>query len=77
MKAKSFYGFLSRDTNILISKIRLMFSDSMNSLIQIHNKQLVVSSRKVAEHFDKGHRNVTACIRDILGAEKSTTKFSH
>lgn len=46
-------------------------------LVTIINNQAVVSSRQVAESFGKEHRNVTASIRDILGAEKSATNFFH
>jgi Rha family phage regulatory protein len=44
-------------------------------LVQIVNNQIVVSSRQVAEHFEKEHRNVLASIKEILAAENSATKF--
>lgn len=47
----------------------------MQSLVEIKNNQVVVSSRKVAEKFGKEHRNVLASIREILVAENSATKF--
>lgn len=49
----------------------------MNHLINIQNKdgQLVVSSRQVAEHFDKQHKDVLESIRSIQG-QISTAKFS-
>lgn len=39
------------------------------------NEQLVTSSRKVAEKFEKEHKNVIQSIREILAAEISATKF--
>lgn len=47
----------------------------MSELVSIVNNQAVVSSRQVAEHFGKEHKNVLASIRDILVAENSATKF--
>ena len=49
----------------------------MNHLINIQNKdgQLVVSSRQVAEHFDKQHKDVLESIRSIQG-QISTAEFS-
>ena len=49
----------------------------MSDLVTIDNGQLVTSSRKVAESFDKEHRHVLESIRDILAAEKSAAKFFH
>lgn len=42
----------------------------MNNLVNIQDGKVVVSSRMVAEKFEREHRNVTASIREILGAEK-------
>lgn len=39
------------------------------------NGQVVVSSREVAENFDKRHNDVMEAIRNILATEKSVTKF--
>lgn len=49
----------------------------MNELINIQNQegQLVVSSRQVAEHFDKQHKDVLESIRSIQG-QISTAEFS-
>ena len=44
-------------------------------LVSIDNNQVVVSSRNVAEHFEKEHRHVLESIRGILAAEKSAAKF--
>lgn len=48
----------------------------MNNLISIQNQegQLVVTSRQVAEHFEKDHRNV---IRDIEGIAEGMLKIEH
>ena len=47
----------------------------MNDLVVIENGQPVVSSRKVAENFDKQHKDVLESIRDILAAENSAASF--
>ncbi len=47
----------------------------MKQLVVISNNQIVVSSKDIAEHFGKDHKNVLQSIRDILVAENSATKF--
>lgn len=47
----------------------------MKQLVVISNNQIVVSSKDIAEHFGKDHKNVLQNIRDILVAENSATKF--
>lgn len=47
----------------------------MNSLVEIQGNQVVVASRKVAEHFEKLHKHVLDSIREILSAEKSANKI--
>lgn len=47
----------------------------MKQLVVINNNQIVVSSKDIAEHFGKEHKNVLQNIRDILVAENSATKF--
>lgn len=47
----------------------------MNNLVEIRNNQVVVSSRQVAEKFEKEHRHVLENIRQILAAENSAAKF--
>ncbi len=47
----------------------------MERLVEIRNKQVVVSSRQVAEAFGKEHRNVLADIREIISAENSALTF--
>lgn len=43
--------------------------------MQIIDRQVVVSSRQVAEKFGKLHKDVLEGIRNILAAENSATKF--
>ena len=45
------------------------------NLVSIDNNQVVVSSRQVADNFDKQHKDVLESIRGILAAENSATKF--
>lgn len=47
----------------------------MNRLVVINNNQIVVSSKDIAEHFGKAHKDVLENIRNILVAENSATKF--
>lgn len=47
----------------------------MNKLVVINNNQIVVSSKDLAEHFGKEHKDVLENIRHILVAENSATKF--
>lgn len=48
----------------------------MNEIILFtQNGQAVVSSRDIAKHFGREHKNILAAIREILVAEKSATKF--
>ena len=48
----------------------------MNEIIlSTQNGQAVVSSRDIAKHFGREHKNILAAIREILVAEKSATKF--
>lgn len=47
----------------------------MENLVQIIDRQVVVSSRQVAEKFGKLHKDVLEGIRNILAAENSATKF--
>ena len=49
----------------------------MNELVTINGKQVVTSSRNVAEHFEKEHKHVLDSIRAILAAENSAAKFFH
>lgn len=46
-----------------------------NGLVEISNNQVVVSSRDIAEHFERLHKDVLGGIRNILAAENSATKF--
>jgi phage regulator Rha-like protein len=48
----------------------------MENLIQIIDRQVVISNRYVAEKFSKAHKHVLASIKDILStAENSTVLF--
>lgn len=47
----------------------------MSNLVEVKNNQVVVSSKQVAEKFDKEHKHVLDAIRQLLVAEKSATKF--
>ena len=48
----------------------------MKNLVQESNNQVVVSSRQIAEHFGKHHKDVLDGIRGILNsAEKSAQWF--
>lgn len=47
----------------------------MKQLVVIQNNQIVVSSKDLAEHFGKEHKDVLENIRHILVAEFSATKF--
>ena len=47
----------------------------MDKLVKVTDGQIVVESRKIAEHFGKEHKNVMQSVREILAAEKSATKF--
>lgn len=47
----------------------------MEELVTIENNAVVVSSRDVAEHFDKQHKDVLESIRNILAAENSAVNF--
>jgi Rha family phage regulatory protein len=44
-------------------------------LVKIENKQVVVSSRDVANRFKREHKNVLKTIENILAANLSATKF--
>lgn len=50
-------------------------SGVMENLVKVENNQVVVSSRQIAEHFGKQHKDVLENIRKILVAENSATKF--
>lgn len=48
----------------------------MGTLVQVFNNQPVVSSRKVAGHFEKRHADVLEAIRSIQSDMNNTTEFS-
>lgn len=45
------------------------------NLVELRNDQVVVSSRKVAERFEKDHRNILRDVREILAAQNCAAKF--
>ena len=47
----------------------------MGNLVQIIDRQVVVSSRQVAEKFGKEHKHVLDSVREILKAENSAVRF--
>ena len=47
----------------------------MKQLVVINNNQMVVSSKDIAEHLGKQHKDVLENIHNILAAENSATKF--
>ena len=47
----------------------------MNDIVEIVNNQVVVSSRQIADSFEKEHKNVLSAVREILTAENSAAKF--
>lgn len=47
----------------------------MKQLVVINNNQIVVSSKEIAEHFGKQHKDVLENIHNILVAEFSAAKF--
>lgn len=47
----------------------------MTDLVFIHNNQSVTTSRKVAEVFQRNHKDVLESIREILKAENSALKY--
>ena len=49
----------------------------MNNLVTAINNQVVVSSKGIAERFEKRHVEVLDKIREILSVEKSTNEFFH
>lgn len=49
----------------------------MTDLVSIQNNQVVVSSRQVAEHFEKEHRHVLESIRVILTSAENSAHLFH
>lgn len=49
----------------------------MNKLVVITNNQIVVSSKDLAEHFNKDHKNILRDIREILSAQNRANEFFH
>lgn len=49
----------------------------MNSLVQVNDGQIVVSSRNIAEHFEKRHADVLAGIENIKTENSAVTPMFH
>ena len=49
----------------------------MKQLVVINNNQIVVSSKDLAEHFNKDHKNILRDIREILSAQNRANEFFH
>lgn len=47
----------------------------MSELIQVNDGQLVVSSRQVAEHFEKRHADVLRSIQDIFNSTQNCVQL--
>ena len=47
----------------------------MNSLVQVTDGQIVVESRKIAEHFDKQHKHVLDAIENITAENSAVTSM--
>lgn len=47
-----------------------MESSSINNLVKIYNKQIVVSTRQIAASFNKRHTHVLDSIKELLITEK-------
>lgn len=48
---------------------------SLEKLVQVQNNQIVVSSRQVAEHFDKQHKHVLKAIENIKAENSAVTSM--
>ena len=48
-----------------------------NALVSLHKGELITTSRKVAEIFERQHKNVLQSIEEILVAEKLAAKHFH
>lgn len=46
-----------------------------NKLVEIQNNQVVVSSRQIAEHFDKQHKHVLGAIENIKAENSAVTSM--
>lgn len=44
----------------------------MENLVKIENNQVVVSSRDIAEHFEKMHKNVLKIIDELVAQNQAT-----
>ncbi len=56
-------------------KVMTIANTNIDELVQVDNEQVVTDSRKVAETFDRPHKDVLESVRGILAAENSATRF--
>lgn len=63
--------------NLYILATEAMKMATQNDLVFFKSKQALTTSLKVAEVFEKQHKDVLEAVRDILAAENSATKFFH
>ena len=56
-------------------KVQTIANTNINELVQVDNEQVVTDSHKVAETFDRPHKDVLESIRGILVAENSAARF--
>lgn len=56
-------------------KTMTIANTNVNELVQVQNKQVVTTSQKVAEVFEKQHRNVIQSIENIKAENSALTNF--
>lgn len=56
-------------------KTMTIANTNVNELVQVQNKQVVTTSQKVAEVFEKQHRNVIQSIENIKAKNSALTSF--
>ena len=47
----------------------------MENLVQVADGQIVVSTRQVAEHFEKRHTHVLTVIKEILNSAENSAQW--
>ena len=47
----------------------------MENLVQVAEGQVVVSSRQVADHFEKRHTHVLTVIKEILNSAENSAQW--
>ena len=56
-------------------KTMTIANTNIMELVEVNNEQVVTDSRKVADVFGKGHKDVLESVRGILAAENSAARF--